>query len=184
MAQGASEQHQCAWIAIPLSFEEEERALSLLRAFREAVLQAEDCCGHLQETAGFKMTRTAYGLEEATEWLTRLPEMPVSLADHLLQPCQSAATRAKLATFVAHAESFRQASERLSSFTNDVRSLLSPEISQELGKAQESLRQWGLEELSVSDLRQLFELATEGVKDLVQARSAFQTPLGVDDDPP
>jgi len=173
------EQHPWVWIARPLSFEEEEQAVRLLEEFRDTVRQAEECCDRLQETAGLKLTRTAYGLEQAADMLGRLPDSEISLASRILAPCQSAATRAKLAAFVAQVESFRRTSDNLSHYTGDVSSLLTPGMAEKLAGTLEILRLRGLEDHSVADIRQLLDLGTEAVKQLGQAHSSFRALLDV-----
>jgi hypothetical protein len=62
---GVLDRHPWAWITKPLSFEEEERALDLLKDYRTTVQRAEVCCERLQYSANIILTRTGRGLEHA-----------------------------------------------------------------------------------------------------------------------
>jgi hypothetical protein len=172
-------QHPWAWISQPLSFEEEERALRLVAEFRDTVQQAEECCDRLQESAGFKLTRTAYDLEQCADTLVRLPKPDGVLIAHLLAPCERPTTRTKLTAFVAHIESFRHTRDGLSSHVSTVGSLLAPGIAEELTGTLEILRQWGIEEHSLGDVRHLSGLTAEALKLFGQANSSFNMLLGV-----
>lgn len=175
----AIDRHPWAWIGKPLHFEEEDRALDLLKDFLAIVRKADECCQRLHEVAGITLTRTPRGLEHAAHTLALLPQSGGVIIEELLTPCRSAATRQKLTEFAGHVETFRSGFDKVFAATGNVNPLLDGQTASELSEALECLRQWGLEGYSVAGIRELLGASAETAKLLREAHSSFRVLLTV-----
>jgi very-short-patch-repair endonuclease len=173
------DQHPWAWITNPLDFAGEERVQGLLRGFITTIRNAEQCCEHLEQSAGITLPRTSRGLEHAAQTLALLPSPGAVLIEELLAPCQAAANRQALVEFIGHVESFRRGIEKLSASASNVSSLLDTQIADKLASALECLRQWGLERHSVIEIKALLDACTGTARLLEEAHASFRLLLNV-----
>jgi hypothetical protein len=173
------EQHPWNWITRPLSFEEDERVLSLLDEFLGALHKADGYCERLQETAGIAVSRTVLGLARSSSMLVLLPDSGAGLLEHLLVPCQTEANRQLLAEFVDLVESYGKSLKALSSSVSSASSLFDAQTADKLAVALECLRARGLDGLSVTEIKGLFDSTVETTSLLQKAHSSFRLLLDV-----
>jgi very-short-patch-repair endonuclease len=173
------DQHPWNWISRPLSFEEDEQVLSLLRDFLSIVRNAEEHCQRLQATAGIAVSRTVLDLTRSSSMLALLPDTRGKLLEHLLVPCQSQANRRLLAEFVDAVEAYGKGFETLSGSVSNAASLLEAQTAEKLTAALECVRAWGLDGLSVAEIKSLCESSVETATLLQKAHSSFRALLGV-----
>ena len=178
-AYSSIDEHPWAWITKPLSFGEQGRVLDHLNEFLTTVGKADEYSKFLQEATGITLARTVRSLLSSAHMLALLPKSDAPLIADLLVPCQTADIRQNLATFVGHVEAFRDSFGRLSAFANNARSLLDDQTTNALSGALECLRQWGLEEHSVAQLRELLKASTDTATLLEEAYSSFRVLLNV-----
>jgi len=172
-------QHPWNWIAQPLSFDGDERVLNLLSEFLDTVRKADEYCDWLQETTGIALSRTILGLVRSSSILAILPDAGGKLLEHLLVLCQTQANRRLLAEFVDLVESYGKGLEALSSSVSDARSLFDSQTADKLAAAQECVRGWMLDELSVAEIKSLFGSSAETASLVQEAHSSFRTLLDI-----
>ena len=173
------DQHPWNWIVQPLSFDGDERVLSLLSEFMDTVRNSEKYCDWLQETTGIVVPRTILALARSSSTLALLPDAGGRVLEQLLVPCQTQANRRLLGQFVDLVESYRKGFLALSSSVNDARSLLDPQTADKVAAAQECVRAWGLDGISVADIKNLFESSTQAAILVQKADMSFRILLDV-----
>jgi hypothetical protein len=99
------------------------------------------------------LVHTPTGLEEAVQILAHLPESGGLLAENLLTPCQNQITRQMLEDLVGHIEAYREDLATLSLSTQDARLLLDSVAESALAKSLDALRQWGLDRVTIREIR-------------------------------
>lgn len=174
---GSLEQHPWNWISQPLGFDESERVLSLLNEFLDTARKADEYCERLKETAGIVMSRTILGLARSSSVLALLPDAEGKLLEPLLVPCQIEANRRLLTEFVDLVESYGKGLEALSGSVSNGSSLFDSQTADQLAAALECVRAWGLDGLSVAEIKQLYGSSTETASLVQRARSSFRALL-------
>lgn len=167
------DKHPWAWIQAPLGFEEEERLLAAMDQFRRIARLAEDCCEHLQGHGGITLTRSTPGMAEAGPMLAQLPDACGVLVETLLVPCQTPSMRQRLEAFASDIEGYRGSFDNLSSSTTKPWSLFQAGADRIMLDAVECQRKWGFEANTVSDLRRIHQMASEGARLVGEAHSSF-----------
>ncbi len=173
------DQHKWAWITKPLSFQDEERTLSLLEEFLAALHEADASCNLLKETAGIELPKTLLGLESAAYGITLLPDIDGSLIEDLLEPCHRASNRKLLTEFVGYVEAFRSGLESLHANARDASLLLDGPKADQLLSAFETLRHRELDGYSVAQTRTLLNRTVEIAGLIGEARASFRALLSV-----
>jgi len=173
------DEHPWAWLTLPLDFVAEERVQDLLKGLLGAVRNAEKLCDELEQSAGITLSRTLHGLECGEQTLALLPDSGTGLMENLLAPCQAAENRQVLMEFVAHVESYRRGVERLSAYAGNISSLLDAKMAEELARALECLRQWGLERHSIAEIKAVLNESEATARLLEKAHSSFRVLLNV-----
>lgn len=173
------DQHPWNWITEPLSFDGDERVVSLLNEFLATVRKADDHCDWLKNATDIDVSRTIFGLTRSLSILALLPDAGGKLLERLLVPCQTQANRRLLAEFVDLVQSYSKGLEALSISVTDARSLFDSQIADKLAAAFECVQAWRLDGLSVAEIRSLFESSAETASLVQRAQSSFRLLLEV-----
>ena len=163
------DQHPWVWVSRPLSFEEEERTLSLLDELLRVIATAEENCCRLEDSAAVSLTRTPQGLERASYALTLLPETAGPLLPDLLLACRNPVSRLILAEFVRRVENFDGCMKQLCSVARNARELLNAQARENLLKALETVSRWNLDECSIAKIKELRDAGIQTAKSIAQA---------------
>jgi very-short-patch-repair endonuclease len=179
LAGGSISQHPWGWIAKPIAFNDEEQIISILEELVETVTSAELCCKDLLAGARIEITQTSNGLSKSASMMALLPVSGGPLVERLLVPCQSSQNRASLSNFSDKVEMYQGALKQLRTGVNQPGSLLNAKTADLLSLTAEDVRSWGLDGLSVAEIRKLRDETVETAKIVQEAQQSFQTLLAV-----
>lgn len=166
------DRHPWSWISSPLSFEDEERTLSLLEDIVRVIKTAEENCQLLEESAGVSLSRTPQGLERARYALELLPRTAGTLLPNALVACQNNGTCHALTEFVRHVEDFDGGMKKLSTVATDTRELLKARAKESLLNTLVRAKAWGLSEYSIATIKELRDASIQTAKKIEQAHGS------------
>jgi hypothetical protein len=166
--------HPWAWVAKPVSFNEEQDILRCLEEFLAIIHRAAEICKPLNEIAHVPLACNLKGLESAGYGLTLLPEPGELLLEGLLNACRVPSNRQVVKTFVVELETFRLGIARLTDYTHDTSALLDDATSNKLNGITSLVSKWAIDRYSVKQIRELLASTAKMVVLLEGAHDAFR----------
>jgi very-short-patch-repair endonuclease len=150
-------EHPWAWVARPLSFEEEERILRLLGVFLQTLKETQERRQNLSERLDLSFEESISGIERARELLAALPAPAGAVNKCLLAPSRDVRNRAILQGFARDVENATAARRQLKTAVAHYESLLRADVAQALAGAFQTAGALALQKCTCSQLRDLFE---------------------------
>ncbi|MBS1877540.1 MAG: DUF4011 domain-containing protein [Acidobacteria bacterium] len=172
-AGGTISEHPWAWVTKPVGFVGEERIFALLEDLLLHLKQADQCSSELGQAAGIALPNTVRGLDDASVRVSSIPSPPKALRRDLLEWCRSVSNRRLLSQFLAHAECFQRQVKVLRAHLDNVDAVIAPTGIERLSAAVASLDRLGIDNASITGVRDIRTKCQQFSGLLLDARNSF-----------